>query len=81
MSSPTNPILSFGMSRGPSPEPLGRVLFGLEGPGGGPAIGAREAPAIREPKPGTVLVPSVGFGGVLIGPRVWTAVGGVCFSM
>lgn len=80
-SSPPNPILSLGISRGPSPVTEGRAPGGLPGPPAGePAvvIGAREVPLISEPIPGTV--PGSGLGGVPIDPSCRTVVGGVCFG-
>lgn len=80
-SSPPNPILSLGMSRGPSPGTGGRAPGGLPGPfARGPAevIGASEVPLMRDPIPGTG--PGSGLGGVPIGPSCRTVVGGVCLG-
>lgn len=79
-SSPPNPILSLGISRGPSLT-WGRAPGGLPGPPAGAptdVIGASEVPLISDPMPGTV--PGSSLGGVPIGPSCRGAVGEVCFG-
>ncbi|KAJ6058736.1 uncharacterized protein N7446_008319 [Penicillium canescens] len=87
MSSPPNPIFSFGMSRGPSPdEPWEGAPFGFATAlGGGGAVdaerGASAAPFTNELIPGTALpaLGSKGFGDVPMGLRGCNA-GCSCFG-
>ena len=82
MSSPTNPILSLGMSRGPSGTMGARATWGLPGApieDAATVIGASEAPLTSAPMPGTD--PDSGFGGVPTDPNCRDALGGVCLGI
>lgn len=75
MSSPPNPILSLGISRGPSARPVD----GAEMDGKEPLAGV---PFINAPILGTVVPELLGSGGLIVvaGGEMWTALGGAGFN-
>jgi hypothetical protein len=87
VSSPPNPIFSLGISRGPSAkEHAAGVPFELAAGPPGEAVderGARPAPFINEPIPGTAfpaLAGSEDFGDAAMGLREGSAAGCSCFA-